>query len=159
MNDEASGFSGFVTRFKVQASFLSGFEPHTVGANRHVEYWIPSKQLPSFKRSIDGLVEVGGAYFGPRFVGWVPDKFGFKGKTAVEQFVGFAKTWDYSRMDFVCEASVNQKAVYLNFTFWAQHDFSSFGIDSKRRNETLSRLRTVWQRNRVEVPLPEVEGH
>jgi hypothetical protein len=33
--------------------------------------------------------------------------------------VTMTKTWDYSRMDFVCEVSTNRKAVYLNFLFWA----------------------------------------
>ncbi len=40
--DEASGFAGFVTQFQVPKAFLQNFEPQTVGASVHVEYWIPA---------------------------------------------------------------------------------------------------------------------
>src|SRR5579872_743295 len=39
--DEASGYCGFVTRFAIAKSYLEHFEPKTVGASMHVEYWIP----------------------------------------------------------------------------------------------------------------------
>jgi hypothetical protein len=45
--DEKSGFSGFVTTFKLDGSYLSNFEPHTAGSSEHVEYWIPAEGLNS----------------------------------------------------------------------------------------------------------------
>lgn len=157
INDEASGFAGLVMQFDVQASFLSAFELHVVGSSEHAEYWIPTEQLSAFNQSITALVRITDAYFGSRFIGWVPEKFGFRGKNAVEQFVAFVKTWDYSRMDFACEASANQKAVFLNFAFWAQHDFSSLGINRSQRDEILNRLRLVWEHNKMQVPLPTID--
>jgi hypothetical protein len=134
--DESSAFAGYVTRFAVAESFLDNFEPHTVGSATHVEYWIPSEKLPTFNASLQEAISIESAYFGDTFKGVIPDRFGLKGKDAVAQFVVMAKTWDYSRMDFVCEVSTNRKAVYLNFLFWAQFDFAAVGV------------------NHIEIPLP-----
>jgi hypothetical protein len=49
---------GFVTRFRVRASFLRGYEVQTVGGSTHKEYWIPAEDLPKFNCNIVGLVEV-----------------------------------------------------------------------------------------------------
>ena len=81
-------------------------------------------------------------------------QFGLKGKDAVEQFVAIAKTWDYSRMDFVCEVSTNRKAVYLNFLFWAQFNFSAQGIDAQQRDSTIAHMREAWDFNHIKIPLP-----
>ncbi|MBN9490553.1 MAG: hypothetical protein J0H44_25240 [Alphaproteobacteria bacterium] len=56
-NVPASG-SGFVTRFKVEASYLAQYEPHDVGGSAHSEYWIPAEQLDEFNNHIVGLIEV-----------------------------------------------------------------------------------------------------
>src|SRR5512146_1836414 len=60
--DEASGFAGFVTRFEVQDSFISDFEPHVVGSAKHVEYWIPADKLPLFNKAIEGLIGIGSSF-------------------------------------------------------------------------------------------------
>src|ERR1700758_5803036 len=44
-NANSSG-SGFVTRFQLNASFLSAYEVHTVGSAIHKEYWVPAADLP-----------------------------------------------------------------------------------------------------------------
>lgn len=49
---------GFVTRFRVRASFLGGYEVQTVGGSEHREYWIPAEDLPEFNRNIVGPIEV-----------------------------------------------------------------------------------------------------
>src|SRR5690349_17067774 len=50
--DEASGYVGYVTRFRVRKSFLDRFEPQKVGSAIAWEYWIPAEQLPEFNRNI-----------------------------------------------------------------------------------------------------------
>jgi hypothetical protein len=152
--DESSGFAGFVTRFAVPTSYLARFEPHTVGSSLHVEYWIPAEQLSEFNASIQGLISVEGAYFGKGFKGCVPEKFGLKGKDAVSQFVAIVKTWDDSRMDFVCEVSANRKAIFMNFLFWAQFDFTPLGIEMVRRDAVIQRIKEAWDFNHTEIPLP-----
>jgi hypothetical protein len=120
----------------------------------HVEYWIPSEQLRAFNASIQGMISLESAYFGAGFHGFVPDGFGLKGKDAVAQFVAMARTWDYSRMDFALEVSTNRKAVYLNFLFWAQFDFTAFDINPPQRNRVIQRLQEAWTFNHIDIPLP-----
>jgi hypothetical protein len=79
--DEKSGFAGFVTAFEVDSSYLSNFEPHTVGAVQHLEYWIPATDLASFNDCIRGLIRLEDGFHGATFAGYVPDAFGLKGKT------------------------------------------------------------------------------
>ena len=56
--DEASGYAGFVTRFAVDAAFMTRYAVHTVGASRHQELWVPAEELPDFNRHLVGLIEV-----------------------------------------------------------------------------------------------------
>ena len=153
-NTKDSSFAGYVTKFSVSDAYLAKFEPHTVGSAMHVEYWIPAEQIHVFNASIEGRISVESGFFGSGFKGFVPDSRGLKGKDAVEQFVAMAKTWDYSRMDFVCEVSTNRKAVYLNFLFWANFDFSAQGIDAQQKESTIAHIREAWDFNHIEIPLP-----
>ena len=153
-NTKDSSFAGYVTKFAVSDSYLAKFEPHTVGSATHVEYRIPAEKIQAFNASIEGPINVESGFFGSGFKGFVPDSFGLKGRDAVEQFVAMAKTWGYSRMDFLCEVSTNRKAVYLNFWFWTQFDFSAQGVDFQQRNATIARLREAWDFNHIEISLP-----
>lgn len=56
--DPASGFVGYVTRFRVRADHLAAFEVKVVGARRHAEYWIPAAELEAFNAAIVGPIEV-----------------------------------------------------------------------------------------------------
>jgi hypothetical protein len=56
--DAASGYVGYVTRFQVQAAYLSSYTVQTVGARIHQEYWIPAEALADFNAHIVGLIEV-----------------------------------------------------------------------------------------------------
>jgi len=56
-NVKASG-AGFVTRFHLDAEYLSRFAVQKVGGSMHTEYWIPAEQLPEFNANIVGLIEV-----------------------------------------------------------------------------------------------------
>jgi hypothetical protein len=56
--DAASGYVGYVTRFQVQADYLSSYTVQTVGGKIHQEYWIPAEALADFNAHIVGLIEV-----------------------------------------------------------------------------------------------------
>lgn len=56
--DAASGYAGYVTRFRVRADFLRQYPVQTVGGAVHQEYWIPAEELPAFNRNIVGGIEV-----------------------------------------------------------------------------------------------------
>lgn len=56
-NVKASG-GGFVTRFAVDAVYLSRYNVEKVGGALHTEYWVPAEDLAEFNRHIVGLIEV-----------------------------------------------------------------------------------------------------
>lgn len=56
--DAASGFVGYVTRFRVQADYLSRYPVQTVGGSEHQEYWVPADEMDEFNRNIVGPIEV-----------------------------------------------------------------------------------------------------
>lgn len=49
---------GFVTRFKVQASFMAPYQPQQVGAAHHTEWWIPAEDLEVLNDNLVGEIEV-----------------------------------------------------------------------------------------------------
>ncbi|MCA0454626.1 MAG: hypothetical protein LCI00_11705 [Chloroflexi bacterium] len=56
--DAASGYTGYVTRFDVNAEFLSAYPVQTVGNNTHQEYWIPADDLDLFNQNIIGAIQI-----------------------------------------------------------------------------------------------------
>jgi hypothetical protein len=56
-NVRASG-AGFVTRFEVDAEYLSQFDVQYVGGKDHAEYWIPAERLDEFNAHIVSAIEV-----------------------------------------------------------------------------------------------------
>jgi hypothetical protein len=154
VKDPASVFSGFVTKFNVQSSFISRFNPRVVDSNAHQEYRLPVQKFEEFNRSINGKIALDSAFFGPAFQGYVPGNSILKGKKAIEQFVQLAKTWEYSALDFCNEVSVNRKAVFLNSCYWAQHDFADVGIPFEQKLLMFERLRNAWDLKQIEIPWP-----
>lgn len=56
-NVKASG-SGYVTRFRVDSSYLRQFPVQEAGGRDHTEYWIPAERLAEFNEHIVGAIEV-----------------------------------------------------------------------------------------------------
>jgi hypothetical protein len=56
--DAASGYVGYVTRFRVRSDFLARYPLRTAGARMHQEYWIPAEEMDDFNRSLAGKIEV-----------------------------------------------------------------------------------------------------
>jgi len=56
--DEASGYVGYVLRFRVRAGFLKPYPVESVGGEAYQEYWIPAEELDAFNRNIVGPIEV-----------------------------------------------------------------------------------------------------
>ena len=71
--DEFSGFSGFVTTFKVNTEYIDGFEIQNVGGKIHNELWIPSEEMEKFNNNIQGKIEVTRTFLGKQFKG-IDDK-------------------------------------------------------------------------------------
>ncbi len=64
--DPHTEFRGFVTRFRVRASFLSRYSAKQVGADVHQEYWIPAEDLSEFNANIVGPIDVVSEFAGRR---------------------------------------------------------------------------------------------
>lgn len=56
-NVKESG-SGFVTRFAVDAAFVSRYPVRTVGSAVHQELWVPAEDLDDLNRHIVGRIEL-----------------------------------------------------------------------------------------------------
>ena len=50
--------NGFVTRFEVDATFMSRFPIQQVGAPHHTEWWVPAEELETLNDHIQGVIEV-----------------------------------------------------------------------------------------------------
>jgi hypothetical protein len=50
--------AGFVTRFDVEADYLSEFALQQAGGRDHAEYWIPAERMEEFNEHIVGSIEV-----------------------------------------------------------------------------------------------------
>lgn len=67
LDDEASGFSGFVTAFEIDDDFASRYEVQIVGGSQHQELWVPAEELAEFNRHIAGRIKVTARFYGSRF--------------------------------------------------------------------------------------------
>ncbi len=144
-NTKSHTFAGYVTEFVVDDPYVAQFERRVVGGRLHEELWVPAGQLAEFNQHIVGPIKVSAAYFGPQFRGYVPDRFGMRGRNAVEQFVLLVGMFDYSGMDFVGEITANNLAVFLHYPFWKQYDFAGAEIAPDQKERVLSAIEAVWQ--------------
>jgi hypothetical protein len=62
--DEASGFAGYVLRFRVDTEFLARYPERVAGAARHRELWVPAEELEEFNQHIRGPIEVVAEFHG-----------------------------------------------------------------------------------------------
>lgn len=62
--DVASGYVGYVTRFRVRAAFLPRYPVQTVGAATHQEHWIPAEDLAAFNAQLVGPIKVVASFRG-----------------------------------------------------------------------------------------------
>ena len=56
--DAASGYAGYVTRFRVRSDVLARWPLQTAGARIHQEYWVPAEEMDDFNAGIVGPIEV-----------------------------------------------------------------------------------------------------
>ena len=55
--DAASGYTGYVLRFCVDAAFLARYPERIAGSSLHKEYWIPAEDLEAFNDRIVASTE------------------------------------------------------------------------------------------------------
>lgn len=126
-----------------------------MGSSLHIEYWIPANRPPDFNTALQGTIKVHSAYFGPRFQGFVPDKGVLKDKAVLARFTTMTELLRLNGKAFAAEVILNQKAIYLNFMFWAQFDCAALDVDQKQRLELLDGIREAWESNHSAIVLSE----
>lgn len=67
INDENSGYSGFVTSFEIPLDFFEEFEIPTVGSEHHEELWIPADELEELNKKIIGTIRIEKAFYGKKY--------------------------------------------------------------------------------------------
>ena len=72
LDDPESGFSGFVTCFRVPRAQIAGYKTRTVGGKGHKELWVPSEELAELNAAMLGPIEVLEGWAGPRFAECCP---------------------------------------------------------------------------------------
>jgi hypothetical protein len=151
--DMNSGFVGFVTQFGIDEDYVSKFEEKTVGSVVHQELWIPAEELQNFNNKIITKIDIIDAFYGMGYEGPVPERTNLKNKNVIEQFCILSNLISYSGMDFRCEVSSQWQLVLLNYKFWIDTDFSSFGIFEEQKQKTLQSISELWKENHSDLNL------
>jgi hypothetical protein len=56
--DAASGYIGYVTRFRVERPWVDRYAVQVVGHSGHRELWVPAEELADFNAHLIGPIEV-----------------------------------------------------------------------------------------------------
>lgn len=62
--DAASGYAGYVTRFRVRNDVLARYPVQVAGARTHRELWVPAEEMDAFNAGIAGPIEVVAEFVG-----------------------------------------------------------------------------------------------
>jgi len=143
-NTAEDPFAGYVLEMEIHDDYASRFEPQTVGGTRHRELWVPAEELGEFNRQMVKPLSARRAFFGRRYRGYVPEKFGLRGADAYKQLQVMIGTMDYSSFDFVMEVSANMPTFFLNFPFWKAAGAERLGVDAVHLDRCLDLVRKSW---------------
>jgi hypothetical protein len=151
--------AGFVVRFVVEDEHLAKFRRRPVGNAGHHELWIPREELWVINENMASTIEVVAAYFHDEYRGLVPDRHRLKGLDARRQFLALAELTKNpdEPMNLMDEVEQNQAAVFLNYLYWEQADFSAEGITAEKRDKILFEIRCAWETEWLELGLVTTE--
>ncbi|EAY27010.1 hypothetical protein [Microscilla marina] len=135
LDDELSGYAGFVTAFDINDAYIAQFEVQNVGAHLHNELWIPAESLAEFNTHIHGYIQVLAAYYGEKYTGKIQQTSVMAGFNAFEQlnYIAQLPKNDQAIVDVIKTDAV---AIQVNFAYWQQ---------TKQHPKTLACLQNVWQ--------------
>ena len=146
-NTKEEPFVGYVIEMEILDEYGARFTPQTVGSAIHRELWVPSEELAEFNNQHTKPVSVRRAYFGPKYRGHVPDKFGLRGADAYKQIAMMVGTMDYSMFDFAMEVSANMLTFFLNFPFWKAAGAGRLDVEAVQLDTCLEHIRKAWSRS------------
>lgn len=67
LDDEGSGYSGFVMEFDVRKAFVSKYKVENVGGPIYNELWVLAEELVEFNEHIVGEIRMTKAFFGKKY--------------------------------------------------------------------------------------------
>ncbi len=137
-------YAGYVLEIEISDDYIARYTPHTVGGPMHRELWVPSEDLAELNRQMTRPLSVRRAFFGPKYRGYIPERFGLRGADAYKQITVMIDTMDCSMFDFVMEVSANMLAFFLNFPFWKAAGPTRLGVDAGRLERCLDHIRKAW---------------
>ena len=117
VNDENSGFCGFVTAVEVESAYLQQFDIQTVGLDIHKELWIPANELENFNNHISGCIQVEAAYYHTgKYIGLIESSKKFKGLQVMQQWFTVKNEFTAGRLSQLIEAE--PAALQINYPYW-----------------------------------------
>ena len=143
-NTAEDPFAGYVVEMEISDDYASRFAPQTVGSSMHRELWVPAEELEDFNGQLTKPLSVRRAFFGRRFRGHVPEKFGLRGADAYKQIQAMIGTMDYSSFDFMMEVSAIMATFFLIFPFWKAAGAERLGVDAVQLERCLDLIRKSW---------------
>jgi len=150
LGDETDSRAGFVTRFSLDDPGASEFERRIVDD----ELELPAEELGELNAHLGGTIQVIAAFFGEGYVGHAPNSLALGGKNAIAQFLTLLAGVGDSGFYVASNLHRNGEAVFLNFFYWEQHDFTPQRISPARRDRLLEDLKRVWSAGKQgSVPL------
>lgn len=142
--DSHSSHAGFVTRFAIEADYVSRYEEHIVGPRTCAELWVPAEELAEFNAHIVGTIEMIAVFYGPSYTGPIPEHFGLAGRDARQQLLCLRAMREQSSFDFEIELSANEPYVRMNFAYWVRTDFSDLGLPAEDKAHLLGDILRIW---------------
>ncbi|SFL07672.1 hypothetical protein SAMN03159341_10387 [Paenibacillus sp. 1_12] len=152
-DDAQSGFSGFVTEWDMNESYINKLDRQIVGTALHEELWVPAEQLPRFNTQIQGAIRLIDVYYGSQYKCEISGDFVSAGTNVVEQFLFFKVMLDCNALDLRREVERNWQLVLLNFKFWVLADPFQLGVSRKEKQRLLGEMTNAWQFIRPELRL------
>ena len=117
--DRLSGNVGFITEFEIDDTYISNYELHQVGNKEHIEYWIPSSELPEFNKHIIKNIVISNGFYGNNYAGITPKGVtGFRESDPEKQLSILESLLNSNYMDFSGTLSVEWEIANINYFLW-----------------------------------------
>ena len=135
LDDELSGYAGFVTEFDIDDAYVAKFEVQNVGGHLHNELWVPAAELAEFNDQIIGKIQVSAAFYGEKYTGKLKQVQALAGLDAHQQLEHMS-TLTQDRAAIAQIIDTDAASILVNFAYWQQ---------ANPQAEVLPLIQQVWQ--------------
>lgn len=135
-------------------NFQERVRPQTTTSDNG-ERSVAASSLEELNRHVHGLIQVVSVVSGRLTDGFVPDRFGLRGKNAKDQARALLSAMNHAPMDFALEVKANAFAVLANYAFWEILEPSDLGQDSSMKTKFLDGTSSIWKTANPGLELPK----